>query len=165
MNVTAASNAGELRRYDPRLYPRSILLFHVFGDVFILNHSSLSAERRRASQRGWPVWRLTNTNPRRVVTVINLLLSLEKAESSGPDALEHRWADAYLLVCHLDASADGSLSAASHVAGKHHFHLERALAPWRTSGYWKVPSVPPVRPVPTALTHLSIVCDHISTIA
>ena len=122
MNVTTASNAGELHCYDPRFDPCSILFFHFFRDVFILHLYSISAEWRRASQCGRPVWHFANKNPR-LVTTINLLLSLEKAKSCSPEAPEHRWADTDLLVCHLDAPADGGLSAASHVHGKHHFIL------------------------------------------
>jgi hypothetical protein len=128
MNVTAASNAGELRRHDPRLDPRSISSFHVFMDVFILYLSCLSAEGRRASQRGWPVRCLANKNAR-LVTAIDLLLSLEKAKSRGPHALEYRRADTYLLVRHLNSPADGSLSLASHVAGKHNFVLSEHWRP------------------------------------
>ena len=120
MNVTAASNTGELHRHDPRLHPRSVILFNFFRDVFFLGLSSLSVERRRASQRGWPVRCLAKNNAR-LNTEINLLLSLEKAKSRGPHALEHRRADTYHLARHLDSPADGSLSAASHVRGKHHF--------------------------------------------
>ena len=135
MNVTAASNAGELHRNDPRLHPHSILSFHVFRDVFILNPSSFSEDRRRASQRGRPVRCLANRNAR-LITAIGLLLSLENAKSRGPHALENRRADTYLLVRHLDAPSDGSLSAASHVAGKHHFVLSEHWRPddWEVLG-------------------------------
>ena len=124
----ATSNAGELRRHDPRLNPHSISRFHVFMVVFLLYLSSLSAEGRRASQRSWPVWCLANKNGR-LVTANDLLLSLEKAKSRGPHALEYRRADTYLLVRHLNSPADRSLSLTSHVAGKHHFVLSEHWRP------------------------------------
>ena len=118
------------RRHDPRLYPRSTLCFHLLRDVLrvILYLSSLPVEGRRASQCGWPARGLANKNAR-LITAIDLRLSLEKAESRGPHALEHRRTDTYLLARHLDAPADGSLSAASHVTGKHHFVLSEHWRP------------------------------------
>ena len=52
-----------------------------------------------------------------------------RSKSRGSHAPEYRRADTYLLVRHLDSPADGSLSLASHVAGKHHFVLSEH---WRS---------------------------------
>ena len=68
-----------------------------------------------------------------------------RSKSRGSHAPEYRRADTYLLVRHLDSPADGSLSLASHVAGKHHFVLNEHLEilgkvdPWR--GYRIVSSI------------------------
>ena len=107
--------------------PRSISRFHAFMYVFIFYLSSLADEGRRASQCGWPV-RCLAYRSARLVTAIDLL-SLEKAKSRGPHAPEYRRADTYLPVRHLDSPTDGSLSLASHVAGKHHFVLSEH---WRS---------------------------------
>ena len=108
MNVTGASNGGKLRCHDSSLYPRSVLFFHIFRDVFLLVFSSLSAERR-TSQRGWPVWRLANENEKLIAAAAISRLSLESAKRRGPDALEHERTDTYLLVRHLDSPVDRRL--------------------------------------------------------